>query len=631
VCGIAGHLDLAGRPLAGDVAARMLATLAHRGPDRSAATVVAPAGDTDAGPSLTLLHTRLAVIDLTPAGDQPAANEDGSVQVVFNGELYGFREVRARLEATGHRFRSSGDTEVIVHAYEEYGDRLVEHLDGMFAFALWDARRRRLLLARDRAGKKPLYYSWDGRRLTFASEIKALRVCPWVDAAVDWTRVPELLGLGYVPWPGTLHAEVLQLPPASTMVVGEGGPEPPQRFWELTRTTRVHATRGEWTEAARDVRGALRGAVERRLVSDVPLGVLLSGGLDSAVIVALMAELGSDIRTFTVGVGGGDDSYDERRYARIVADRFGTDHTEVLIEPDAAAMVEQLVWHLDQPMADSSALPTWLIARTAREHVTVALTGDGGDEVFAGYDRFRGALLAERLPAFAGPAVAALAKALPRSASYHGRRRRLERFAADLGAPVEQRYRGWVAPWTEAALRDVLAPEMWAGAAPFASIDAAVPPGPAPLLHRLLAANFATYLHDDLLVKTDRMTMAASLEARSPFLDTAVVELAAGLPADLLATPFHAKRILRRAFADVIPDEVLTRPKHGFGVPVGRWFDGDLRAPFEDLVLASDARIEGPLRADGVRRLWDEHRAGRADHGPRLWALLVLELWLRML
>ncbi|HVF31404.1 MAG TPA: asparagine synthase (glutamine-hydrolyzing) [Acidimicrobiales bacterium] len=628
MCGIAGHLDLQGTDLDPRLAERMLAALAHRGPDRSCVGRVAVARD---DPSVTFLHTRLSVIDLTAAADQPMTNEGGTVHVVFNGELYGFRELRARLTALGHRFRSTGDTEVIVHAYEEYGDRLVDHLDGMFAFALWDAGRRRLLLARDRAGKKPLYYAWDGRRLTFASEMKALRLCPWVDTSVAWDRVPELLGLGYVPWPATLHPGIRQLPPASTAVVDDRGLSDPEVYWDLEWSDRARSRRSEWPAATIAVRDRLRSAVERRLVADVPVGVLLSGGLDSAVIVALMAELGSDIRTFTVGIGGGDPSYDERPFARMVADRFGTDHIEVLVDPDAAAMVEHVVWHLDQPMTDSSALPTYLIAKAAREHVTVALTGDGSDEVFGGYDRFRAALVAGRVPPAAGPLLRVLASSLPRSGSYFGRRRRVERFAADLGLPVETRYRGWVAPWTAGALDDVLEPEIAAGSTPFASLDAALAASPmgTPLLHRLLDANFRTYLHDDLLVKTDRMTMAASLEARSPFLDTGLIELLASLPADMKATPFAAKRVLRRAFADVVPKEVLTRPKHGFGVPVDRWFRAGLGDLFGDLVLAPDARSSDALRPEAVRRMFDDHVAGRQDLGPRLWGVLVLEVWLR--
>lgn len=627
MCGIAGQADLRDGGVDVHEVAAMVEVLAHRGPDGAGVEVLATTGGT---PAVILGHRRLAVIDLSEAGAQPLTNEDGSVAVVFNGEIYNFRELRRQLETRGHVFRSHTDTEVIAHGYEEFGDDVVKHLDGMFAFALWDARRRRLLLARDRVGKKPLYYSSVGGRFVFASEIKALRACPWVDSGVAWARVPELLALGYVPWPRTLYEGILQVPPASTIVVDEGGlGEPAAYWWPPFATTRPEPEAGlGWDEAAERVRFLLRCAVERRLLSDVPLGVLLSGGLDSAAVVAMMAEIGVPIRTFTVGITG-DPSYDERPFARLVAERFGTDHTEITVGVDAAALVERVLWHLDQPIADSSCLPTYLIAAEARKHVSVVLTGDGGDEVFGGYDRFRALLLAEQIPTLAQRPLATVSRLLPSSNAYGSARRRTERFAADVRATSKDRYCGWVRVMSDSQLSGLLADPALAGTADRSLGDAwgeAPSVGP---LHRILHTNLRTYLHDDLLVKTDRMTMASSLEARSPLLDISLMEAVAALPAQMKTNAFRGKRILRRALAGTLPREILSRPKHGFGVPVGEWFRGSLLEPFADLVLAPDARINAITRRSAVTEMHDAHQAGKVDHGPRLWALLALETWLR--
>jgi len=628
MCGIVGCIDLQGGPPDERSISRVVDTLSHRGPDSFGVRVLSYE---PGNPTVIVGCRRLAIIDLSPAGGQPLPNEDGSVAVVHNGEIYNFRELRRDLEGRGHVFRSGSDTEVIVHAYEVYGEDFVSRLDGMFAFALWDGKSRSLLLARDRVGKKPLYYSWDGRRLTFASEIKALRACPWVKDAVDWSRIPELLALGYVAWPRTLFQGIRQLPPASTVKVGMNGPSEPRPYWEL-RLAREDTQNPGWAKAADDVRELLREAVQRRLVADVPLGVLLSGGLDSSAIVAAMASLDVPVRTFTIGFGE-DASYDERNFARLVARRFETHHTEVVVRADEAALLERIMWFLDQPFADSSVVPTYLIAQTAREHVTVALGGDGGDEVFGGYERFRAALLAQSIPGPIQSSMPGVARLLPRTGGYYELRSRLERFAGDVRTSPERRYRDWVAVFNESLLHRVLSPDVLReGSDPFASVDSMLAAsGDLPLLHRLLHANFTTYLHDDLLVKTDRMTMANSLEARSPFLDTSLIEYVGSLPPQMKATTFGLKRLLKHAMRGRLPDAILRRRKHGFGVPVGRWFRQSLKGPFQELVLSPDARSAQVLDRTGVSSVFDEHIAGRADHGGRLWSLLSLELWLRML
>lgn len=632
MCGIAGYVDTRGSAPELSLVEQMADLLAHRGPD-SAQTRVLSSGAS--GPTAVFGHRRLKIIDLSDAAAQPLANEDGSIVVIYNGELYNFRDLRRELEAKGHIFSSHSDTEVIVRAYESFGDEFVSRLDGMFAFALWDARRRRLLLARDRMGKKPLYYAWDGHRLTFASEIKALRACPWVDQSVEWKRIPELLAFGYVPWPRTLHRGILQVPPASFMTLEDGRLSEPRIYWALRFAgDGGSGHRIEWSDAEELIRELLRAAVKRRLVSDVPLGVLLSGGIDSSAIVALMSELGVPVRTFTVGVED-DASYDERRFARLVAERFGTEHTEVVVRADAAALLDRLLWHLDQPLADSSAVPTYLIAGAAREHVTVALTGDGGDEVFGGYERFAAALLADRLPRTLQHACGLAARFIPSTGGYHDIRRRLERFAADPDRPWEERYLSWVGLFGDEALSRLLSTELIAEVSaddPRSSFHRALrEAGDVPLLHQLLYANFRTYLHDDLLVKTDRMTMANSLEARNPFLDTALVEEVALLPPQMKATAFGLKRLLRRSLRGLLPEKILRRRKHGFGVPVDKWFRGELREPFRDLVLATDARTAGAINRAEVESLLGEHLDGRRNHGGRLWGLLALEAWLRLM
>jgi len=559
-------------------------------------------------------------------------NEDGSVTVVYNGEIYDFGRLRSQLEAKGHRFRSRSDTEVLVHAYEAFGDDFVRQLDGMFALALWDAKSRRLLLARDRAGKKPLYYSWNGSRFSFASETKALRGAPGVDDAIAWQRLPEFLAFGYVPWPSTMHTGILQVPPASLMVLEKGGLSPPRTYWRLRLPSDDHIAAISQPQAVEEVSELLRQAVRRRLVADVPLGVLLSGGLDSAAIVALMAQLGRTAKTFTMGFEE-DVSFDERALARVVAERFGTEHTELTVRAEPSALLDSITWSLDQPLADSSSVPTWLIAREARKHVTVALGGDGGDEVFGGYERFSAALLAEEIPLPVQQMIRGVSRWVPQSESYFSWGRRLARFGGEVGQPTQRRYGTWVSLFPNDLLEKVLSPELHdplTEGDPRESFDLAwEEAGEVPLLSKLIFANFRTYLHDDLLVKTDRMTMANSLEARSPFLDTALVEYLAKLPPRMKTTPFKRKVILRDCLADLLPRQILNRRKHGFGAPVDKWFRSSLKDVFRDLVLGPDARSSAGLSQPTLEKMLGEHLEGKRSHGPRLWAVLSLEIWLR--
>ena len=619
MCGIVGVV--LAPPTAPDAAAlrRMAAWLRHRGPDDEGYHVA---------PHIGLGLQRLSIIDVA-GGHQPLANEDGTVWAVGNGEIYNHGALRAALAARGHRFRTGSDIEVVVHAYEEYGEACVDHLWGMFALAVWDARRRRLLLARDRAGEKPLLYAPIPGGLVFASEFAALLAHPALGRAVEPRAIYHYLHFGYVPAPLTAFAGVYKLPPAHVLV-WEAGATRQRRYWQA-----AYAPKVTWAEpeAAERLRALLRDAVRLRLMSEVPLGALLSGGVDSSTVVALMAEVSDrPVPTFSIGFGHRD--YDELAYARLVARRFGTAHHELVVEPTAVEVLPALVRHYGEPFADSSAVPTWYVARLTRQHVTVALTGDGGDEAFAGYDRHRAALLAARLARLPAPARALAGRAgrlLPPWGGRWSPWRRARRWLEALPLAPADRYLRWVGLCGEETRAALLAPafvRQVAAERPAALLDAACAlAADGELLDAPLAADRELYLPNDLLVKVDIATMAHSLEARAPFLDHRVLEFAARLPARLLRRGASGKYLLKRAVADLLPDAVLARRKMGFGVPLAAWLRGPLAPWLRATLLAPPALRRGYFRPAVVRRLIDDHLAGRADHAALLWALLVLEEW----
>ena len=589
----------------------MASAILHRGPDDGGVHVAGRAA---------LGHRRLRVVDLDE-GYQPATDETGAISVVFNGEIYDFQALRADLDARGHRIRGRGDTTLLPHLYEEYGSRFVERLHGMFAIALWDAPRERLVLARDRVGKKPLLWTLlpDGT-FAFASELKALARLPGLRREVDPAALDAYLALQYVPGSRTALAGVHKLPPGHTLVF-EGGQVRVERYWRLVPDT-VQRSEGEWLERVRDEVGA---AVRRRLVADVPLGALLSGGIDSSIVVALAAQASVEpLRTFTVGFG--DARYDEREYARAVAERYGTRHEEIVVEPDAHTLLPRLAWALDEPLGDEAALPTLLVSDLARQHVTVALGGDGGDEAFAGYERYVAMQLAERLP---GAAAALAARMLRRHPAARSERRsplfRAARLLDLAAAPRAERY-GRLLEVFPAELRA----QLWEPAflaQPVPTHELLGPP-PFPGTPGLQALDSETYLPGDLLLKADLASMACSLELRSPFLDDRVLGLGVSLPESLRGR--RGKEALRRAFAPDLPAQVARRSKTGFGVPLARWFREELREVTGDLLLGERTRSRGQLRPAAVEALIAEHASGRADHGHRLWCLLVLELWQRL-
>ena len=568
------------------------------------------------------------MIDLA-TGDQPVANEDGSVVAVFNGELYNFRDLRRGLEQQGHRLGGTGDTPTIPHLYEQYGDRFVDHIDGMFALAVWDARRERLLLARDRFGKKPLLWTQlpDGS-VAFASELKALLGFPGVRRAVNLERLDAYLSLGYVPGAESAIEGIHRLAPGH-LLVAERGTVRTECYWHLTSRPQEPRDDAEWLEAIRE---GVRTSVRKRLISDVPLGALLSGGIDSSIVVAIMAEESAEpVRTFSVGFE--DRRYDERQYARLVAERYGTIHEELLLDPDAAALLPRLVEAYDEPFGDTSALPTFLICEHTRRFVTVALAGDGGDEIFGGYERYRAHGLAERLDHVPHALTAAAARALrlipsartvPRSAAY-----RAARFLDTAGLEPGERYGQLMEMLPRDARYDLWTTEARAAIGAIRTAGELLGPPRAPGIAGLQLIDVERYLPDDLLYKADIASMANSLELRAPFLDYQLAELALGLPDHLKLQGSTGKVALRQAFAADLPPEILDRGKAGFGVPVSQWFREDLRAMAADVLLDPSTGRRGQFDPASVERLLTTHTSGRVDHGEAIWGLLMLELWQR--
>ena len=647
MCGIAGvlHFDAERRADAATLDV-MTDALAHRGPDGRGVHLDGPLG---------LGHRRLAVIDPSPAGAQPLANEDRTVWAVVNGELYGLEAQRAELEARGHRFRSRSDSELLVHLYEEHGDACVTHLRGMFAFALWDARRRRLLLGRDRFGQKPLVYRLGRRGVHFASEPKGILADPDVPRRPDLDALRAYLTWGYVPGPACAYEGLQRLPPAHTLAVEEDGASALVRYWSLERGPKLRLeTAADERRAAEALRARLDEAVGLRLVADVPLGAFLSGGLDSSAVVGAMHALGGPgpggdgaegeraLRTFTVGFA--ERAFDEREPARAMARHVGARHEDVVLSGASFADLERIAWAHDAPFADPSCLATFALARLARREVTVVLSGDGADELLLGYRRHLGAALAERAGALPWPAGAlarapfgaGAAAALARLAGRGDLAFELERARGRPGLTPAELYLARLealSPKLEArvlgpALRD--ADGRPRGADPRAAYAALLASAPGETLaERGAHLDLLTYLPDDVLTKVDAATMAVGLECRAPFLDHPLAELAARLPADVLLRGLRGKHLLREAARERVPAPLLARPKAGFRVPLERWFRGGLARTLRDVLLDPGTLERGLVREDGVRRLLAEHAAGRADRERALFTLLMLEVWWR--
>ncbi len=620
MCGIAGELRLVpGERASAERVRAMCDVMTHRGPDDFG-------GFTHGEAALGM--RRLSIVDVA-GGHQPLGNEDGTVQVVCNGEIYNCAPLRAELRARGHVFRSASDVEVIAHLYEEHGRDAVGMLEGMFAFALWDARRRRLVLGRDRLGIKPLYVAEVGGRLLFGSEAKCL-LAGGLEPAIDPQALHDYLTLGYVPDPATIFAGARQVEPGTILVAEPGKTVRSERYWRLAG----HVGGGppmraaEWRDALVDT---LRTAVASHLMSDVPLGVFLSGGLDSGTIVALMHELGvSPIRTFTVGFE--EASFSELPLARQVATRYGTEHHELVVRPDAASLLPTLVRHFDEPFADSTAIPVWYVSELARRHVKVVLCGEGGDEVLAGYETYRARRYASayaRLPRLIGARlVPALVDRLPVSHARVSFDFKAKRFAAGAYLPPAAGHLWWKTVLAEDAKAALYGNGTAREAAPTQRLfDRLWAEADGDDIDRLQYIDTALYLPADLLVKADRMSMAHSLEARVPFLDRSVVELCRRMPSGLRLRGLTTKYLLRRAMRGRLPAAIVAGRKKGFNVPISAWLCGELRDFARDVLAPARIRRQGLLDPDAVGRLLDQHQRCEADRSHAIWTLLVLVVW----
>jgi len=618
MCGIAGRFNFTpDEPIDRVQLAAMTATIAHRGPDSDGFYV---------GPGIGLGHRRLSIIDLS-TGDQPLANEDHTIQVVFNGEIYNFAELRAELIAHGHRFRTESDTEVIVHGYEQWGDRAVDRFRGMFAYALWDEPKRRLLLVRDRIGVKPLYYAVTRSGVIFGSEIKAILEDPAV--ARDWSAeaLDAYLTLQYVPTPQTIYRSIWKLPPAHYLVA-ENGRASVRRYWDLAFPGGGDPAREQ--EYLDRLDALVTESVRIRLVSDVPLGAFLSGGIDSsAVVAAMMATSSSPVVTTSVGFD--EHSFNELDHARTVATHLGTVRHEHIVRPDIADLLPKLVWHLDEPFADHSAVPTYYVSKAAREHVTVALSGDGGDELWAGYARHR----VERWESSARRLLGSAAKLVGRAAEHLPLGIKGARSLRHLSlAPAEACARKHAYGLFETGLRTRLySPDFAAqvrDSDPFVGFRIAYDSCPSPdPVDCALYVDVKTYLVDDIMTKVDKMSMAVSLESREPLLDHTLLEFAATVPTALKLKNGRSKYLLRRLLERRVPRTIIDRPKHGFEAPTGEWLRGPLAPMVSDLLLDGRLRSRGVFNGDAIADLWREHRTGTHDHRHRLWSLVMLELWFR--
>jgi asparagine synthase (glutamine-hydrolysing) len=622
VCGIYGVIHLDGKQVDPALMSAMGRLTVHRGPDDEGM---------HADGECTIGMRRLSIIDLS-GGHQPLSSADGSIWLVCNGEIYNFRELRQELEAQGCRFRTGSDCEVIIHLYARHGDRFVDHLNGMFGFALWDAVKRRLLIGRDRLGIKPLYYTKDGSRLAFASEAKALLALPGVQARIDPVALDAYLQVGYVPAPLSMFAGIAKLPPASILAI-ENGRSSVREYWKPPSEVDSKRSETQWLESVRE---GLERSVRMQMVSDVPIGAFLSGGIDSSAVVAFMAANSSrPIKTYSIGFSGtaADDYYNELPYARAVAQRLGTDHHEILVQPDVVQLLPRLLWHMDEPIADTAFITTYLVSEFARREVTVILSGVGGDELFGGYRRYLGDHYLQRfnrLPRALRTMLVRGARHLPsdRHSAVLNLLRYTKSFLMSADLPLEARYRAYMQVFGDDVRRAMVLRPAGNTCDPISEAFAASPGTDA--VNRMLRVDALTQLPDDLLMLTDKMSMAVSLECRVPLLDHELVELAARIPADLKIRGGRLKHVMKDALRGVLPREILDRKKRGFGTPMGAWLKGSLSGLLKSVLSERSVTARGLLDHAVVRQVIAAHEQNREDHTDHLIALLNLEIWCRI-
>ncbi|MCM8782060.1 MAG: asparagine synthase (glutamine-hydrolyzing) [Candidatus Omnitrophica bacterium] len=634
MCGICGKISLNSQSdVSEGLIRKMCAMLAHRGPDDEGIYVKEtrnPRSETRIG----LGHRRLSIIDLSSAGHQPMSNENGTIWFVMNGEIYNFLELKEILEKHGHLFKSRSDPEVLIHLYEEKGIDCLGALRGPFAFALWDEKRQILFLARDRIGKKPLYYFFQDTTLIFGSEIKAILQDPIVSVEVNRPAITNYLSYGYIPTPQTMFKNIMKLPPAHFMVYKNGNIKI-QKYWELDFSKKVKLSEEEYS---RRLLESIEEATKIRLVSDVPIGALLSGGIDSSTVVYMMSKINSgSVKTFSIGFD--EKAYSELRYARLIANQFGTEHHEYIVTPDAIELLPKLVWHYNEPYADSSALPSYYVAKMTRQKVRVALNGDGGDEDFGGYERWMAARYAEfigntPLP-FKKRLIKYIAEKIPESSEFKDFKTRLRRFLLIALKPYRERHYNWVTIFRDYEKDDLFSDEfkkeLLGNRNSFSYLNNAFESfNSYDIVDAVMFADIKTNLLDDLLVKMDIATMANSLEGRSPFLDYRLMEFCAAMPSNMKVRGLKLKYIIKKALRGKLPKEILSRGKMGFGVPLDKWFRKELKDYSYDILMSDRCIKRGHFKKDKIKSLLDEHIEGKVNNGAKIWSLLNLELWYRI-
>lgn len=647
MCGICGEIDIRNQEISFRTLKRMCDVLAHRGPDDEGVVLFKkdkffefkkplPNHFDQNGFIAGLGHRRLSIIDLSEAAHQPMSNENGTIWIVYNGEIYNYREIRNKLESKGHLFKSRSDTEVIIHAYEEWGIECLKYFRGMFAFGLWDNRVKKLFLARDRFGKKPLVYSHKNGRFTFASELKALIQVPWIERKINPSSIHYFLTYQYIPSPESIFEEIKKLPPAHYLLYDSNGNIKIERYWEL-KFNSYEKLKDNNKKYCEIIKTNLEEAVKYRLISDVPLGAFLSGGIDSSLIVGTMAQNGGPpVKTFSIGFE--EEDFDELDFARVVSKHFGTDHHEFIVRPNAIEILPKLVWHYNEPFADSSAIPTYYVAKMTSDYVKVVLTGDAGDENFAGYPRYlrsKYVLWFTKLPETLRKDI--LNYILRTFSNLPWRQRtinRLNDFIRTLSSHQGENYVEQIRVFDEKEKKQIYSKEYLNQVINIDAKEYLITKFEEPdiknPLERLLYLDMMTYLPEDLLVKVDIATMAHSLEARIPFLDHIFIEKIAQIPFEYKLRGLKLKFILKKAFSDFLPETILKRKKMGFGVPISKWLRKELKDYMFEILLDNRMIERGYFKRDGIKKLLDDHISMRYDNSAKIWALLFLEVWFRV-
>lgn len=630
LCGIAGIVDGNAGGIDIDTIVRMVRSLEHRGPDDEG-TYLGPECEVSVG----LGHRRLSIIDLSRDARQPISNEDGSIRLVCNGEIYNYKEIRERVQQRGHRLRSKTDSEALVHLYEEHGLDFVKHLQGMFAFGLWDGKLRRLVIGRDRLGIKPLYYYFMNGRFVFASEIKSILIDRGVKREMDLVALDQYFSFLYIPAPGTIYRDIFKVMPGTILTL-ERGQLKESQFWDLAVDDRAgFGRKGHAVDYYSDcIYELLESAIKDRMISDVPLGAFLSGGIDSSAIVAIMSKFSSQpVKTFSIGFGEEERHYDELKYARAVADRFGADHREFMVRSDIVGLLPTVVKHFDEPFANPTAILMYLLSKETKKHVSVALSGTGGDEAFSGYTRYAGMRLAEYaqyVPKTLRQILGCLTNKIPESSNGKHLGRRVRSFVEGTMLPPEERYVSWVSVFNDDMKRELftgdISPESNSVAGSY--IGRYLTSNEAANIHdRVFYTDVKTYLPNNQLEYVDKMSMAHALEVRVPFCDHKLLEFAATIPHHLKIRGMNTKHLLKKAVSRVLPQDIMNRKKTGFNVPLGLWFQGELKSLMKDELSEDRIKRSGIFDHKVVARIMREHESGYRDYSLHIWALLVFQVW----